>query len=323
MADGLFAARFSTDQLPERDRKAIWREQFSREVMRLDVEAPVDVPFYSDTLAVMLPGLVVVSGKASPYSASRTRELLADGDDSLVLQMSSCAVLTQFGREVAIGPNNAALASNADVGTVISPRPSRILALALPRAPFAPMLRDPDGIFARSISKETDAMRLLMHHLAALRRPDAAMSPELQRVFVTHAYDLLALALGATRDSAESAKTGGLAAARLRAIKDDILANLHRANLDIVAVAQRNGISPRHIQRLFDATGETYSQYVLKQRLMRAYRMLSSPLQAHLPIGAIAFDVGFVDLSHFNHAFRRAYGMTPSDVRAAARKNGD
>jgi AraC-like DNA-binding protein len=36
-------------------------------------------------------------------------------------------------------------------------------------------------------------------------------------------------------------------------------------------------------------------------------------------ITSIAFDVGFGNLSHFNRLFRRNYGATPSDVRAAAR----
>jgi len=55
------------------------------------------------------------------------------------------------------------------------------------------------------------------------------------------------------------------------------------------------------------------------QRLLRAHRMLSDPARAQRPIGAIAFEVGFGDLSYFNRAFRRRYGVTPSDVRANAR----
>jgi AraC-like DNA-binding protein len=46
--------------------------------------------------------------------------------------------------------------------------------------------------------------------------------------------------------------------------------------------------------------------------------MLTSPRCAELPIGTIAYEAGFGDLSNFNHAFRRAYGMSPSDVRTAA-----
>jgi AraC-like DNA-binding protein len=33
-----------------------------------------------------------------------------------------------------------------------------------------------------------------------------------------------------------------------------------------------------------------------------------------------AFEVGFGNLSYFNRSFRRRYGVTPSDMRAAARR---
>jgi len=35
----------------------------------------------------------------------------------------------------------------------------------------------------------------------------------------------------------------------------------------------------------------------------------------------VAFDAGFGDLSYFNRVFRRRFGATPSDVRAAARRS--
>jgi AraC-like DNA-binding protein len=34
-------------------------------------------------------------------------------------------------------------------------------------------------------------------------------------------------------------------------------------------------------------------------------------------ISVIACDAGFGDLSYFNRTFRRAYGVSPSDIRAA------
>jgi transcriptional regulator GlxA family with amidase domain len=54
---------------------------------------------------------------------------------------------------------------------------------------------------------------------------------------------------------------------------------------------------------------------VLTERLARAHRMLLDPRHAHQAIGVIAYASGFGDLSHFNHAFRRRYGATPSVVR--------
>jgi len=70
---------------------------------------------------------------------------------------------------------------------------------------------------------------------------------------------------------------------------------------------------------LFETDGTTFSEFLLGQRLALAYRMLTGPRSGNRPIGSIALDVGFNDLSYFNRTFRRRFGATPSDVRAAAR----
>jgi AraC-like DNA-binding protein len=59
---------------------------------------------------------------------------------------------------------------------------------------------------------------------------------------------------------------------------------------------------------------------VLGERLARVHQMLRSPLHLARGTSAIAYDAGFGDLSHFNRDFRRRYGATPSDVRAAAKR---
>ena len=74
-------------------------------------------------------------------------------------------------------------------------------------------------------------------------------------------------------------------------------------------------MTPRYIHMLFDGEGTTFSQYVLAERLACGRRVLLDPRHAHQSIGAIAYASGFGDLSHFNHAFRRRYGATPSEVR--------
>ena len=76
-----------------------------------------------------------------------------------------------------------------------------------------------------------------------------------------------------------------------------------------------------YLQRLFESEGTTFTEYVTQQRLARAYRTLSDPRLLDRTVTAIAFDVGFGNLSYFNRLFRRAYGATPSDVRAAALGN--
>ena len=65
----------------------------------------------------------------------------------------------------------------------------------------------------------------------------------------------------------------------------------------------------------------TFTDFVLSQRLARAYRMLSDPLRAGQKISTVAFDAGFGDLSYFNRVFRRRFGAAPSEVKAAAYEN--
>ena len=104
-------------------------------------------------------------------------------------------------------------------------------------------------------------------------------------------------------------------AARLHAIKSDINAHLGDGALSVAAVAARHHLTLRYLQKLFEIEGSNYSAFVLGERLTRAHRLLTNPLHAGCPIGAVAYDVGFNDLSYFNRTFRRRYGATPSDVR--------
>jgi AraC-like DNA-binding protein len=159
-----------------------------------------------------------------------------------------------------------------------------------------------------------------MRYVDVLDDEHVVGTPELQRAATTHIHDLFALAIGATRDAAEIARGRGLRAARLRAIKADIAWNLQDGDVSAAALARAQRVSPRYIQKLFESEGTTLSRYVLGQRLARVHRMLTDPGQTDLTIGAIAYKAGFGDLSTFNREFRRYFGATPSDVRAATRR---
>ena len=146
-------------------------------------------------------------------------------------------------------------------------------------------------------------------------------TPELQRAVVAHLHDLIALTLGASRDAAEVAANRGVRAARLRAVKADIVRHLKDQSFNVTGLAARHGITPRYVQKLFEREGLTFSQFLLDQRLARAHRLLGDPGLSDRTISVIAFECGFGDLSHFNRAFRRRYGETPSDVRSSARRS--
>ena len=68
---------------------------------------------------------------------------------------------------------------------------------------------------------------------------------------------------------------------------------------------------------MFEDEGTTFTDYVLEQRLAQAYRALIDPRRQAHKIAAVAIDCGFGDVSYFNRAFRRRFGVAPSDVRVA------
>ena len=111
--------------------------------------------------------------------------------------------------------------------------------------------------------------------------------------------------------------------AAMSAMKVDITEKLASPNLSVEEVAKRQGVSSRYVQMLFEQEGTTFSQYVISQRLLRAHRMLTDPRFADRSITSLAFDAGFGDLSYFNRVFRRCYGGTPSEIRAAAVRRKD
>jgi AraC-like DNA-binding protein len=140
-------------------------------------------------------------------------------------------------------------------------------------------------------------------------------SPELAKFAASHLRDLVALALGADRDAAALAESHGLRAARLHAIKQHIADALLNPNLTIGNVAARHGITPRYVQRLFESEGTTFSTFVLDRRLDRVREMLTDPVHLWRSISTIALEAGFGDISYFNRAFRRRFGLTPNDAR--------
>ena len=53
--------------------------------------------------------------------------------------------------------------------------------------------------------------------------------------------------------------------------------------------------------------------WFIGQRIVLAQTLLA---QSHSPLAEIALECGFVDQSHFTHAFRDAFGRTPARFRA-------
>lgn len=323
-----FTRRFCSDDLPERDRLEIWPELVGRTISRLDREPLGRAPIQFQFTLHALPALNIASGwlecGSEAVRTQRTRELIADGNDEIQLMLmdEGCYFASQFGREVVVDAGTAVLVSNADVNSVVTPGVKGRM-LRVPRRVMFPFTSGLEDAFMRPIPRTGEALRLLAAYLAVLDQTSQPPTPEYRQLFATHVHDLVALAIGATRDAAEIASGRGLRAARFAAITADITKNIDRHDLSAEWIARRHLVSPSTVRRLFEERDTTFSKFVLDYRLVQAHRCLRDSRRAHRTISSIAFSLGFNDLAYFNRSFRRFYGATPSDVRKEMFCGGD
>jgi len=270
------------------------------------------------------PGLNIAVGTTNGILTQRTKALIADSNDDLVLQANlsgGCAV-SHRGFDFNLGARQATLLTAGDVGSLTYAEPASYLTLSVPLNALAQRMGSPESALMRLVPDDNGVLRLLLDYIAMTMDKHTPMNADLHTAFVTHVHDLVGLAFGATRDGAALALGRGVRAARLTAMKADILARLQEEGLSVHDIARRHGVTPRYVQMLFDADGKTFSEFVIAQRLERAHRMLADMRYLNRTISAIAFEVGFSNLSYFNRTFLRRYGATPSDIREQARRNG-
>jgi AraC-like DNA-binding protein len=306
----------------EPERPALLRDCFARIGLRCEVDPMHDTPIEVDLSLSTLPGLQMTAGRLHGARSRRTRSLIDDDADdaALIVNLRGRHLIEQRGREVALGDGEAVLVSWADPSRLTHLPPGEALALRFPKARLAPLLGRPDERYMRPISRDAQALGLLTRYVTLAWDDRMATTPALQELMVSHIYDLMAVLLGSTRDMADAAQERGVRAARLHAIKHDIERGLDHPGLSVAALAGRHGCTPRCVQRLFEAEGTTFTEYVLARRLARAHGILLDPRFGAEKISAVAFNCGFGDVSYFNRAFRRQFGLAPSDVRAQARR---
>lgn len=307
---------FSTDGIPEGDRTAFWREHYGHVMLRVDIEPAPDMLFEASSRCLSLPGLLLMEGSSSPMKISRGGQYLADGNDDVVLAInrSGSVVVNSNGREQSLGDGEAIVLSGGEAASFHRTSLGRSFALRVPRTMFESTVVSLDDALMRPISSDRGALKLMEDYARWLLNA-GNIDHQLLNISVRHIQDLLALTIGPTADFADTARTRGLRAARLKLAKSFIVAHSSRRDLSVSAVATSLSVTPRYVQRLFEADGTTFSEFLTGQRLARARRLLCEPSSSPTAISTIAYDVGFGDLSYFNRCFRRQYGVTPREVR--------
>lgn len=279
--------------------------------------------FDSRTAIAVMPSLITGHGRHSACHVERSGRLAAETGDNVMIHLpvSGGFTMRQHGGELVDCVEGVVYVDPNDVPGEVNfyATASDVFYVSIPRPVFASVA----ATLGRSMRRKqalTPQWRMFRRYAQALHEDAAGLSPNELAQCAAHVQDLALMALGAAGDAAEIARGRGVKAARLRAVKDDIEQHLQSPALGPGWIAARHGISERYLRALFAGEGTSFSDYVANRRLLLANRMLGDPTAAHRSISEIALHCGFGDLSWFNTLFRRRYGATPSDIRAAARR---
>jgi AraC-like DNA-binding protein len=294
-----------------------WREGICRGFCRLDV-GPADQDYIDcHNEFAQVNSIAVATPKGGSARFARTRDLLTDGCDDLVLISATRGTVrvTQRNKAIGLTVGQMCLTEMNVVGTADLTRSGGFTTARFPRRlllQVAPMV---ETQLARPLGHDRTLNMMIDRYFRLCHDVAGDLDILGQKAAEQHLTDLVGLLLG-TRDRTDLIEPGESSAGRLNFIKADVLRNLDKNDLTIESVARANALSARQAQRLFASSGTTFSEFVLEQRLLLARRHLLHEQSRHRKVSDIAYTVGFNDLSYFHKSFRRRFGVSPADMRA-------
>lgn len=297
-----------------------YREAICQAFMNLTPESATTSRFQAKVEAIKIGNGAINRVVFPEHTVHRSRADIAASTEScfyLNFKLAGRCRMLQDGREVSL--------SRGQVGIVDSDREVTLLhdrGPALEVASFwvpSRALRDrlpPAFDFrAERVSDDPHVGHLIVETARTLTSGALRMTEEDGIRLFDVLLDLVALGLS-RRSRAQAAEAVNFADATVLALRRAIHERLRQPGLKVAAVAGAVGISERYVHKLFERSGTTFSDYVMDRRLVGAAADLKDPALGSHAIGAIAFDWGFSDLSHFTRRFKLRFGCRPRDWRA-------
>ena len=294
-----------------------WADVLAATHLAFDVRATPRTPnrFRGAVSRRRFGGLTLVDCESQPWLGHRARDLMgADSEAVIGFQTMRKGVerVRENRRAVDLTAGDVVLWDGAvpvDVEvvepffkrTLIFPR-DRVLSVVPRLAEVGAMPSLTRSAPARLLARYLDALALELPSLDHAARGAAADA----------ALELLRAAVEPGVPTARSAKRDALRAHVRRFVR----ANLQDPALGPESIARSQSISVRSLHALFEDAADSVAGLVRRERLARCLADLE--LSSGGSVTEIAFRWGFRDAAHFSRAFKRAFDVTPSEVRRAA-----
>jgi len=302
----------STREVAPRDQFAHFCDALCDVYLGIRPQRVASPRFEADVLAFAWGDIVLSRMRAPGHEARRDgRDIAAKPDDALFLNFSdtSDSTVEAGGRIVQVASALPVLLDNAEPFRLRfdDARRFRLYSLRLPRDVGGHRLDAADAIALDDRLRRTAVGRQVASQVRLMTTEFDAGRVEVAGT--------MALAVAALVRRLWEGDATGSAAERFADYTATAAARLTDPDFGVNEIAAVHGVSPRTVQSVFAAEGDTVSRWMLRARLELARERLGARSWEGRSISQIAFASGWRDASGFHRAFRERFGDTPGSFR--------
>ena len=309
----------STAGLDQHDKFGYWQDVVCRALVDLECRPMSGMAFEASVEGSRLEGLSVARIEASTHRVERQPSAIARAsEESLIFNfvLSGVAMAQQDGRSVVLRAGDGAVCDAQRPYSLRFDDTFKIITIKLARSAIAHRAGSIHRITATSFGESSQMCPILFGYLVSFSKQASLLAPAASEKVVRNFTELLAVALDEVLLASPLPLSEYRATALMR-VRDFVERHLDVCELDTSMVSTALNLSPRYINKLFEAENTSLTRYIWRRRLERAAADLQDPARAGLGISAIAMAHGFNDLSHFSRAFRQRFDLSPRAYRAS------
>lgn len=313
----------STDPLQGLDKIGYWRDVICEEFVHLDFDSDAREQFQGELRGgVGFPDVSFAEVVSNEQVVTRSRSRIAAAAQEMFLisfQLESQGLVQQSGRQAVLAPGSFALYDSTKPYSLRFNKNFHQLVLHMPRAVLKRYLVEPEKYTAIAIKGDEGLGAVVSEFLFSLVREvqNVQQHPE---GLTDNLVNLIAMALSSSVMLDAGLQSNAARQALKRRVLRYIESNLCDPGLNNEQVAKAQGVSPRYLSKLFQDEALSLHNQISTRRMERAMELLSDADLASQSIERIGFSVGYVNAAHFSRAFKKHFGITPSELRAQATK---
>lgn len=299
--------------MPPAQRLDYWVGAISESFLAMEVSSPDGADFRGELLSAPLGPLGVNLVRADAQRVWRTPRGIARSRDNYAYLLGNLETgwsAAQDGRESRLAPGDFVLVDSRRPYHFDFDQGPGTVSLELPLDWLTRWVAEPEAHVCRPFRIAEPGWGAALASFARNWRPTMVEALPLPAELLTDQLGAL-LALACPGQAAVASAPS--LCERIQAMLRERLAEPGLCATDVAAAL---GVSVRSLHRAMAASGQTFAQALMAERMSAAQRMLALPALRRVSTAEIGRRVGLLDPSHFARLCRRWLGRTPSQLRA-------